>query len=1419
MFVTCTTATAQVTLNGTSYNENFDNISTALPSGWTIRTGATATALGNVATLATAAADWKNTSGGWKNFASADGLNAGSTVTQQNASTDRALGVRQTGTAGAGFDPGAAFVLQLNNTTGFTGFLLSFKLQSLDNTSTRTTTWRVDYGVGSTPTTFTAVGATSTTGGSTFGSNTLIVDFASALDNISQPVWIRIAALTGSTGSGNRASTGIDDVQLSYSNTGTVTTNVSVTPGTNVAEPATNGNFNITLSSAPAAAVTVNYDFTGSTATLGSDFTDPNNGSITIPAGQTSAVIPINVIDDAAVEAPESISINLTSATSPYTISVASASINVTSEDISTISFTGSYTQDFNTLEAVTTSSVTPTGWLFNETGTNANTTYAASDGSGGTFSGNTYSFGTTGSNERAFGSTRSGSLVPTIGAFFINNTGATLTSLTITYTGEQWRLGTTGRNDRMDFQYSTNATNLTTGAWTDADGLDFIAPNGSGTVGALDGNAANNRRTITYVINGLLIPNGAQFGIRWTDFDVTGAEDGLAVDDFSMTLGCTPPTNQPTALNLTPSLQSIDGNFTAAVTGATAADNYLVLVSTSPTLTDLPASNTVYAIDDEIGNASVVSISGTSFTASGLNPSTTYYFFVFATSGATCYNVISPLTGSIATTSPPACTPPATQAINLSTTSITGNSIDLSWTRGNGDNIIVIARSGAPVDATIYNSLSYPQGTVVGTSNVVIYNGPAASFSYTGLTQNTTYYFALYEYTNSTLCYLTPALTGNFTTLCSNAENVSALRGSAGNSQATVSWTLPAAACFDDIVVVAATAAITNAGGTYVAPANTAYTGGEQVVYRGTGTNVTVTGLNNGTTYFFKVFTRKGTNYSGGVQINIIPFNAALGYQYLYGNLHAHSMYSDGNKDDLTKTKTPYDDFEFARDALCMDFLGMSEHNHSGAGMQLPKFSLGYAQANALNDVPGPGGNSIITLWGMEWGVIKDGGHVLVYGFDDKLLGWETGNYDIFVEKNDYASLWNAINSKSGAFATLAHPNTTDYTNLVATYNATADAAIVGQAVESGPAFSRSTTYNDFSNVKLEYLSYYKNMLAKGYHLAPQMDQDNHYMTFGTANSNRMVVLSSTRSREGIMEAVRSMRYYASQDCNMHVDFKNGNNPMGSQVSGIGVPNLSMRVTDPDLESVTSIELWGAQVGAAVPATPILTYAGDFDFTSAEVKNIQPDNTTWYYFAVITQEDGNKAVTAPIWYTRIDAALPVTLMSFRGEYDRTVNKVYLTWITAQETSSKEFVVERSSDGRTFTTIGKVAAAGYASRPTTYAYTDAQPAYGVNYYRLKQVDIDGTATLSGVVKIVTDKSGGFVAGPNPARTAVTIYRQGNNEAAHIELVDVNGQLKKQVNLAATTYSTSIDVSGLSKGIYLLKLTTAKGIQTEKIMVE
>ena len=194
------------------------------------------------------------------------------------------------------------------------------------------------------------------------------------------------------------------------------------------------------------------------------------------------------------------------------------------------------YTQDFNTLASTGQSDVVPLGWAFSELGTNANTAYTA--GTGSNNAGDTYSFGSTGSSERAFGSLLSGSLIPMIGVAFTNNTGATISSLDVAYAGEQWRLGQSGRGaDRLDFEYNLSATSLTQASgWVDVNSLDFSSPVTVGTVGALDGNASANRSALSGTITGLSIAPGQTFWLRWADFNVSGSDDGLAIDDFALT-------------------------------------------------------------------------------------------------------------------------------------------------------------------------------------------------------------------------------------------------------------------------------------------------------------------------------------------------------------------------------------------------------------------------------------------------------------------------------------------------------------------------------------------------------------------------------------------------------------------------------------------------------------------------------------------------------------------------------------------------------------------------------------------------------------------------------------------------------------------------------------------------------------------
>jgi predicted extracellular nuclease/methionine-rich copper-binding protein CopC len=253
------------------------------------------------------------------------------------------------------------------------------------------------------------------------------------------------------------------------------------------------------------------------------------------------------------------------------------------------------YTQDFDTLSNVaasTTNSLTINGWALSEVGTSAlnNGQYAV--GTGSLTSGDTYSFGSTASTDRALGTQLSGTLTATIGANFSNDTGQTVASLDISYFGEQWRLGATGRNDRFDFQYSLDATSLTTGTWIDANALDFIAPLSTGTVGALDGNAAANRALVTTSITGLSISTGQQFWIRWTDFNATSSDDGLGIDNFSLTPQAAGDTTLPTVISIVPGVISVvDGttSFTLVITFNEPMNTAIVPTITFPTAGENP--------------------------------------------------------------------------------------------------------------------------------------------------------------------------------------------------------------------------------------------------------------------------------------------------------------------------------------------------------------------------------------------------------------------------------------------------------------------------------------------------------------------------------------------------------------------------------------------------------------------------------------------------------------------------------------------------------------------------------------------------------------------------------------------------------------------------------------------------------------
>lgn len=236
----CTSeAQSPYTLSGTSYTQSFDNLAGGLPLGWRVDTMAKPSGgLGNnaISKFSASPATWAgSTSRGFKNVASADGLISTSTTTDQGNSTDRALAVRQVSATGWDkHDSLASVSFNIANTSGLSGFNLSFKIMSLHTGAKRYNNWCVQYGLGATPTAFTTV--TTTPGtivmDSNFTTTNVTVNFGSSLDNQSQPVWIRFMPKDTTMGSGSRPLVGLDDVNLTW--TGTAVNNtpqvVSYTP-------------------------------------------------------------------------------------------------------------------------------------------------------------------------------------------------------------------------------------------------------------------------------------------------------------------------------------------------------------------------------------------------------------------------------------------------------------------------------------------------------------------------------------------------------------------------------------------------------------------------------------------------------------------------------------------------------------------------------------------------------------------------------------------------------------------------------------------------------------------------------------------------------------------------------------------------------------------------------------------------------------------------------------------------------------------------------------------------------------------------------------------------------------------------------------------------------------------------------------
>jgi hypothetical protein len=178
---------------------------------------------------------------------------------------------------------------------------------------------------------------------------------------------------------------------------------------------------------------------------------------------------------------------------------------------------------------------------------------------------------------------------------------------------------------------------------------------------------------------------------------------------------------------------------------------------------------------------------------------------------------------------------------------------------------------------------------------------------------------------------------------------------------------------------------------------------------------------------------------------------------------------------------------------------------------------------------------------------------------------------------------------------------------------------------------------------------------------------------------------------------------------------------------------------------------------------------------------------------------------------------LPVSWLNFTAALAG--ETTLLNWATATETGNIGFEVERSADGKVFSKIGFVntlANEGNSTAKLAYTFTDNQPLNGVNQYRLKQVNIDGKASLSETKIVTFGKAVTVQVYPNPVNGS-SVRVKGNNIST-IAVFNITGQ-QVQVPVTYGAAENELNISGLASGNYLVRVATAGSVNSFKLVVQ
>jgi hypothetical protein len=205
-------------------------------------------------------------------------------------------------------------------------------------------------------------------------------------------------------------------------------------------------------------------------------------------------------------------------------------------------------------------------------------------------------------------------------------------------------------------------------------------------------------------------------------------------------------------------------------------------------------------------------------------------------------------------------------------------------------------------------------------------------------------------------------------------------------------------------------------------------------------------------------------------------------------------------------------------------------------------------------------------------------------------------------------------------------------------------------------------------------------------------------------------------------------------------------------------------------------------------------------------------------------QDDSTKEIFngAKLKVSAIGGTTPVELTSFSGA--AATNGVKLTWATATETNNKGFEIQKSTDGKTYSEVGFVVGSGTSAHVKSYSFTDANSnKSGVVYYRLKQIDYDGTSVLSNAIQVNAGVPLAFALNqnyPNPFNPTTKIsYSVPTTGLVTLKVYNITGEevatLVNEVK-APGNYNIDFNASKLASGVYFYKMTSNNFMQVKKL---